>query len=281
MFKIRSMEELAEENYPAFMTTRELLFLVDGALEVPFFDSRPSEESVDAKYGRNQTAVRINRIEEKLNIAGNNVRQKQPNEHKPEQVFYAEETHQSAFKKKMKLEQNDYFEVTYESFAMHFWPQVRHTPQGKQLTPEMVWTQILSNIKGSTSSYLNPNYAEPKEVYLERSKHSLLSERQREAVYEVHHLYEQWKLQVRAYDLMDAVNYILSRVLRNGYNGPPIHFLMIDEVQDLPYVFILLLTLLVETGMFFSGDSAQTIAKGVEFRFSEIRRMFNKKFAER
>ena len=66
----------------------------------------------------------------------------------------------------MKLEQNDYFEVTYESFVMHFWPQISHTPQGKQLTPEMVWTQIMSNVKGSTSSYINPNYAEPKEVYL-------------------------------------------------------------------------------------------------------------------
>ena len=94
-------------------------------------------------------------------------------------------------------------------------------------------------------------------------------------------LYEQWKQQVKAYDLMNAVNYILSRVSKQGYNGPPIHYLMIDEVQDLPYVFILLLTLLAESGVFFSGDSAQTIANGVEFRFNDIRRMFNKKFAER
>jgi hypothetical protein len=28
--------------------------------------------------------------------------------------------------------------------------------------------------------------------------------------------------------------------------------------------------------MFFSGDSAQTIAKGVEFKFSDIKRMFDK-----
>jgi hypothetical protein len=45
-------------------------------------------------------------------------------------------------------------------------------------------------------------------------------------------------------------------------------------------VFILLLTTIVETGMFFSGDSAQTIAKGVEFKFSDIKRMFDKRFAE-
>jgi hypothetical protein len=32
--------------------------------------------------------------------------------------------------------------------------------------------------------------------------------------------------------------------------------------------------------MFFSGDSAQTIAKGVEFKFSDIKRMFDKRFAE-
>lgn len=80
---------------------------------------------------------------------------------------------------------------------------------------------------------------------------------------------------------MDAVNYVLAQVSRFGYNGPPLHYLMIDEVQDLPYVFILLLTLLVESGVFFGGDSAQTIAKGVEFRFSDIRRMFDRRFAER
>lgn len=91
MLKIRSIEELSEKNYPAFMTIRELLFLVDGTLEVPFFDSRPLEESVDGKYGH-QTVARINRIEEKLNLTNNIIPQKQPNEHKPPEPasFYTE-----------------------------------------------------------------------------------------------------------------------------------------------------------------------------------------------
>lgn len=90
MFKLRSMEEISEQNYPAFMTTRELLFLVDGTLPVPFFDSRPSEESVEARYGRNQTIVRITHIEEKLNISAKTANNPQkPSAQTPEPSFYA------------------------------------------------------------------------------------------------------------------------------------------------------------------------------------------------
>lgn len=77
---------------------------------------------------------------------------------------------------------------------------------------------------------------------------------------------------------MDAVNYCLNYINRSGYNGPPIHYLMVDEVQDLPYAYIRLLTLIAEAGILFSGDSAQTISKGVEFRFKDLRKMFNDKY---
>lgn len=73
------------------------------------------------------------------------------------------------------MERNDYREVTYEEFEKYFWPQVRHLDQAHQLTPETTWTQIISVIKGSMSSYIHPNYAEPRKLYLERTQGSLLS----------------------------------------------------------------------------------------------------------
>lgn len=80
-----------------------------------------------------------------------------------------------------------------------------------------------------------------------------------------------------AYDLIDVVNYINTQFRWSGYYGPSIHYLMIDEVQDLPHSIIYLLSRVAEQGVFFSGDTAQTIAKGVGFRFGDLKTMFDKK----
>lgn len=50
---------------------------------------------------------------------------------------------------------------------------------------------------------------------------------------------------------------------------------MIDEVQDLSHATILLLARVTEQGLFFAGDTAQTIANGVGFRFSDLAYLFN------
>lgn len=76
---------------------------------------------------------------------------------------------------------------------------------------------------------------------------------------------------------MDTVNYILNYIRYRGYDGPEIHYLMIDEVQDLPHSIVYLLSKTVTYGVFYSGDTAQTIAKGVGFRFCDLKSLFNPK----
>ena len=50
---------------------------------------------------------------------------------------------------------------------------------------------------------------------------------------------------------------------------------MIDEVQDLPHAIVYLLSRVASYGVFYSGDTAQTIAKGVGFRFGDLKSLFN------
>ena len=50
---------------------------------------------------------------------------------------------------------------------------------------------------------------------------------------------------------------------------------MIDEVQDLPHAIIYLLSKTAIYGVFYSGDTAQTIAKGVGFRFCDLKSLFD------
>jgi superfamily I DNA/RNA helicase len=76
---------------------------------------------------------------------------------------------------------------------------------------------------------------------------------------------------------MDVVSYILNKIKLVGYEGTDIHYVMIDEVQDLPHSIIYLLSKIARYGVFYSGDTAQTIAKGIGFRFCDLRNLFDER----
>jgi len=50
---------------------------------------------------------------------------------------------------------------------------------------------------------------------------------------------------------------------------------MLDEVQDLTQNILSLLVSIVERNVFFVGDTAQTIAKGIGFRFYDLKSVFS------
>lgn len=133
----------------------------------------------------------------------------------------------------------------------------------------MVWTEIYSVIKGSPNSGIA---GLTKLQYMDR-KDTLLNEPQKDAIYGCYLRYRRWKDLVGAYDLMDVVNYALEELTVSPFPGrmPDMHYIMIDEVQDLCGATIKLLTKITENNVFCSGDSAQSIAKGVGFRFGTLR----------
>lgn len=49
------------------------------------------------------------------------------------------------------------FEVDFDFFLTHFWPNVnRKFYSSRNITPQLVWTEIYSSIKGSASAYQFP-----------------------------------------------------------------------------------------------------------------------------
>lgn len=88
-------------------------------------------------------------------------------------------------------------------------------------------------------------------------------------------MYERWKKQIKGFDFMDLVNHILRELQGVYYRGVPIHFMLVDEVQDLTAATIKLLLKVTEQNIYFAGDTAQTIAKGVGFRFCDLKQMLN------
>jgi len=169
------------------------------------------------------------------------------------------------------------FEIEYEYFEGYFWHAIimKRSPY-LDIHPLVVWSEIQSNIKGSANSHLYPGSYLPERVYFgkDSQKKNFLTKEKKAVIFDIFGRYERWKREIGAYDFMDVVNYALAQIRFYGYNGAPIHYLMIDEVQDLTHATILLFMRTTTMGLFFSGDTAQTIAKGVGMRFSDLKSLF-------
>ncbi|GFP95813.1 tpr and ankyrin repeat-containing protein 1 [Phtheirospermum japonicum] len=171
-------------------------------------------------------------------------------------------------------------EVTYDRFQNLYWPHF-NAKLTKDFDPSRVFTEIMSHIKGDCPQ--NDNKRSRKDyVSLSCSRVSTLNAEKRELIYDIFQDYEKMKLDRGEFDLADFVNDVHLR-LKNENNliGDKMDFVYIDEVQDLTMSQISLFKYIcknVDEGFAFSGDTAQTIARGIDFRFEDIRSLFYNEF---
>ncbi|XP_037496959.1 TPR and ankyrin repeat-containing protein 1 [Jatropha curcas] len=131
-------------------------------------------------------------------------------------------------------------EVRYDKFCSSYW---QHFSQQltKKLDPSTVFAEIISHIKGGL-----------------------------------------WKKKTNGeFDLSDLVLDLHQRLRKEIFEAEKMDFVYIDEVQDLTIRQISLFKYICrnfEEGFVFSGDTAQTIARGVDFRFQDIKTLFYKEF---
>ncbi|KAL2542930.1 Uncharacterized protein Adt_03908 [Abeliophyllum distichum] len=93
--------------------------------------------------------------------------------------------------------------------------------------------------------------------------------------------YEKMKTKYCEYDLADLVMNLYFRLNNENLQGEKMDFVYVDEVQDLTTTQIALFSYIcknVDEGFVFSGDTAQTIAKGGDFRFEDVRSLFYNEF---
>ena len=153
------------------------------------------------------------------------------------------------------------FEVDFETFRQRFWPKVANW---SRLNPLVVWTEIYSVIKGSVECYQYEYKVLPMFVYLGNQPRikghteaaKFLTVQEKIMIYQIFMHYENWKQQMQAYDFMDVVNHIIKQT-RDGFKqSQMIHFLMVDEVQDLTPNILWLFTNITDRNIFFCGDTA-------------------------
>nr|GEX43862.1 UvrD-like helicase, ATP-binding domain, P-loop containing nucleoside triphosphate hydrolase [Tanacetum cinerariifolium] len=173
-------------------------------------------------------------------------------------------------------------EVTFDRFGSLYWPHF-NSSLTKKLDPSRVFTEIISHIKGGLQAGECSDGKLSYEGYclLAESRSSTLSKEKRKIVYTFYETYEKMKIERREFDLGDLVNDIHHRLKNGSYEGDQMDLVYIDEVQDLSMRQISLFKYIcqnINEGFIFAGDTAQTIARGIDFRFQDIRSLFYKEF---
>ncbi|KAK1685246.1 hypothetical protein QYE76_046094 [Lolium multiflorum] len=226
--------DLPHEHYPLTITYRKFLMMLDGTRRTSFFDAFYGEMKSSIERGHTKSRAVQTFIELK--------------------------------------------EVTYEKFATFYWPRF-NADLTKKFDASTVFTEIISHIKGAyqASRPYTGKLGRQDYVMLSDKRFSSLNSEKRDRIYDLFLEYEGMKCSAREFDLSDFVNSLHNSLLSEGYSGDMVDFVYIDEVQDLTMTQIALLKYVcrnIKEGFLFAGDTAQTIARGIDFRFEDIRSLF-------
>ncbi|KAI3900086.1 hypothetical protein MKW98_000986, partial [Papaver atlanticum] len=173
-------------------------------------------------------------------------------------------------------------EVNYDRFNSFYWPHF-NCHLTRKLDSSTVFVEIMSHIKGGLIVGRVPNgkLSPGNYLLLSEGRVSTLSKDLREMIYDIFLNYEKKKLLNGEFDFADLVMDLHQRLRKGIYRGDQMDFVYVDEVQDLTMRQAALFKYMCqnfEAGFAFSGDTAQTTARGIDFRFQDIRSLFYNEF---
>ena len=173
-------------------------------------------------------------------------------------------------------------EVTALYFKDFIWPKISHqcNVRSKDFDPILVWTEIQSFIKGSRAGILKGrhlNLEEYKEIG-DRMAPNFSSHR--DTIYKLYCNYQRYQQNQRNhsyhFDECDLVLHLYNRLKKVQDIPWSIHSFYIDEVQDFTQAELATIIHCCSdpNSMFFTGDTAQSIMRGIAFRFQDLRSIF-------
>ncbi|CAD8124478.1 unnamed protein product [Paramecium sonneborni] len=256
MGKFQKLSDIIE--YPAFLTLRKVIFSIDASLINPYFKFS-QKQHCSAQWHNEQ-----------IGIVSLNQQSQQNNEKLQKKIKDYDDQEFIVY--------NNTQEVTFDLFLNWLWPKiikklVHQNQKIKQLDPALVWYEIMSKIKGHATSYEYPNKYMNYDNY--SYYHKVLSDDYTKILYKAFEHYEQIKQNLGYYDILDIVNHI-NYELRYGHDVlEKVHYLILDELQDIPNAIFILLNQIADFGLICCGDNAQNIQKGTGQQFIEFRNLLN------
>ena len=264
---LSKVEDLA---YPLFLTTRQFLLLLDNSLhDGRNFFPRAEDGSLKVKilssdYDHEDPDTLLDLEDSESDSEGDYT------------DFDDRKSHQSG----LKLQLQEWREVTASYFVEHIWPKISHVCADKAIDPLLVWMEIKSFIKGSRVA------VETECGYLSEDQYEDLGRKMaanfagnRSEIYKFFLQYQKVLHRKRGLNLFDECDFIFSIHARlSALHDLPwsIHHFYVDEVQDFTQAELSLLLRVSRdpNGLFLTGDTAQSIMRGISFRFGDLRSLF-------
>ncbi|XP_058513135.1 TPR and ankyrin repeat-containing protein 1 isoform X1 [Ochotona princeps] len=258
---VHKLQDLRDENFPLFVTSKQLLLLLDASLPKPFF-----LRNEDGSLKRN---IRGWSTQEDLVI---------PSWQEDEEEAEAD-GESSKEDKAVETHAGDgdpRVYVTFEVFTNEIWPKM--TKGKSSYNPALVWKEIKSFLKGSFEALTCPQGRLTAEAYEKLGrKRSPNFKEDRSKIYNLFCLYQKIRSQKGYFDDEDVLYNLYWRVSELKVLPWSIHELYGDEIQDFTQAELVLLMKCINdpNAMFLTGDTAQSIMKGVSFRFSDLCSLFH------
>ncbi|KAL3888631.1 hypothetical protein ACJMK2_000996 [Sinanodonta woodiana] len=257
------LQDVDEFLFPLFLTSRQLLLMLDASIGAPYFFDRKEDgslkENIQGWSDGDGPLSRFLLLDE------------DPDVEKEEPYV---ERHDGARADQRKMDPRR--EVTYVVFLEEVWPQTK-TIIKQRYHPSLVWTEIMSFIKGSFEALSKSCGYLSLEEYIEiGQKRAPNFSGKRDKIYKYFMRYHHFKKQNRLFDETDLVHDIYKRLQNIKVVPWVIHQIFVDETQDFTQAELYLLIQICQNPneMFLTGDTAQSIMRGISFRFSDLKSLF-------
>ena len=273
-----SLCDVEDHAYPLFLTARQFFLLLDNSLNdgKNFFkrDEKGQllEKIISSDYDHEDpdTLLDLEESDSEDDVSDDGL---------------DDDCKLEAVKGKKNLQRRQ--EVTASYFADKIWPKISKKAQAKmqdaKIDPLLVWMEIKSFIKGSREAVLKEEGHLTREEYEDLGKKMAPNyDGKREDIYEIFELYEKYvhhHTEENVFDESELNHNILSRVnamMIDQVLPWSIHSIYIDEVQDFTQAELSILLRICKNpnDLFLTGDTAQSIMRGIAFRFGDVKSLF-------
>jgi hypothetical protein len=278
------IQDVDDHSYPLFLTIRQFLVLLDGSLPSSDGQFFARKDDGSLKYERDHYGDHDGRLEYLPTFPDDSDEEDEAEEEKgtgnlglarhtagdrsPERERRQNAQRPTASSRRPRVE------TTYSVFQNELWPKLK---KSYPIHAVSVWKEIKSYIKGSLGAILS------EDDFLTKEKYSAIGRKRapdfrgnRDDIFEIFNEYHKLQRMRRGYDECDAVRKVFRR-LSNTEDLPwSLDELYVDEVQDFTQAELALLIAACTrpNNAFFTGDTAQSIMRGVGFRFEDLQSLY-------